>query len=75
MATKPPTREDRDKNLDALQKGMDEWADKEIKRLDNESKFLRSVLNGRGATKAGTKNLAKASAAAVTEIDSFLRQT
>jgi len=72
MATKPPTREDRDKNLDALQKGLDEWADKEIKRLDSESKFLRSVLEGRGATSAGTKNLAKASSATAIEIDAFL---
>ena len=69
----PPTRKERDANLDALQNAADEWADKELTRLENEVKFMRAVLMGRtGSEKAGTESLDSASAILQAEIDEFI---
>lgn len=57
MSTQIPSKESRAANLDSFKKTVDEWAKKETERLENEVKFLRSVLQGRGASDAGTKNL------------------
>lgn len=57
MAKLAPTIDARNSNLDSLQTAVDEWADTEVTRLDNETKFLRAVLQGRGASDIGTKNL------------------
>ena len=73
MALKPPTEFDRNKNLDALQTAVDEWAEKETTRLDNEVIFLKAVLQGRNASNVGTKNLAKTSTLLQSEINDFLR--
>ncbi len=73
MATSPPTKDERDANLDALQTSLDEWADSEKTRLENEVKFMRSVLKGRtGSETAGTLNLASAGDVIVAEIENFL---
>ena len=72
MATKPPDKASRDANLDALKEAVDEWATVALTRLDNEAKFIRSVLDGRGANTAGTKNLEEASALLQADIDAFL---
>jgi len=72
MAILPPTKKARDANLDALQKAVDEWSDKERKRLENEVQFMRKVLKGRGASDAGTKNLDTASKLVQGEISVFL---
>ena len=47
MARKPPSKDERDSNLDALKEAVDEWADKEKTRLENEVFFMRAVLDGR----------------------------
>jgi len=61
MATTPPTKAQRDKNLDDLERLVKDWGKKEQDRLENEVKFMRSVLKGRGSNGVGTKNLAAAS--------------
>jgi len=72
MANSPPTKDERDANLDALKSAVDEWADTETTRLENEVQFMRAVLKGRGAEDAATKNLAAGALKAVGEIDDFL---
>jgi len=57
MATFPPTKDERDANLDALKDAVLEWGEKEAIRLEDETQFLRDVLKGRGASDAGTVNL------------------
>ncbi len=72
MAAQPPTKAERDANLDALKEAVDEWAESERTRLENETFFMRSVLQGRGASNLGTKNLALASTLLQVEINEFL---
>ena len=72
MAAQPPTKAERDANLDKLKIAVDEWAESEKVRLENETFFMRSVLQGRGASDLGTKNLATASRLLQTEINEFL---
>ena len=72
MAKNLPSKEERDANLDALKEAMDEWFEAEKRRLENETKFMRSVLQGRGASDAGTRNLATQSALLQIEIDQFI---
>ena len=72
MAKQPPTTAQRDANLDALQKALDEWATTESARLENEVKFMRAILQGRGASSAGSKNLAATSVLLQTAINDFV---
>jgi hypothetical protein len=72
MATTPPSESKRNENLDALKKAMDEFFEDEKRRLDNETKFMRAVLEGRGASDAGTRNLATQSALLQVEVDEFI---
>jgi len=72
MATKPPTKAERNANLDALKSAVDEYAEDEKRRLENETKFLRAVVQGRGASDAGTANLAEAGKVLQVEIDQFI---
>lgn len=72
MATLPPTRAERDANLDALKIAVENWSRDEIARLDSESKFLKAVLQGRSSSSIGTKNLRQAALNTVSEIDNFL---
>lgn len=72
MAKTPPTTDERDANLDKLTKAMDDWFEDEKRRLDNEAKFMRSVLKGRGVSDAGTRNLDEASALLQSEVDEFI---
>ena len=73
MADPIPTKEKRDENLSKLQSAMKEFADKEIKRLDNETKFMRAVMKGRtGSEKLGTSNLLETAKLVQDEIDQFL---
>jgi hypothetical protein len=72
MSTGVPSKETRDANLDALKRAVDEWAKKESERLENEVRFLRSVLQGRGASEAGTKNLEAISKLVQAEVDDFI---
>lgn len=68
----PPTKEVRDANLDALLRAVTQWSDKEMARLDNETKFLQAILRGRGVTATASKNLAAASSLVNVEINEFL---
>jgi len=73
MARIPPSEKTRNTNLNALQSAVDEWAETEITRLDNETIFLRAVLKGRKASDVGAKNLDQASKLLQSEIAAFLR--
>jgi hypothetical protein len=66
------TEAERNSNLDALKEAVDEWADKEIDRLDKEAKFLRAVQQGRGAEKATALNFVEDVALVQDELDLFI---
>lgn len=67
-----PLKSTRDANLDKLKGAVDDWADKEIKRIQNENKFMQDVLKGRGSGSSATLNLSKATEVAVADIQEFL---
>jgi uridine phosphorylase len=69
MAAK--TKKERDANLDNLKSAVVEWGDKEVIRIEKETKFLRSVLTGRGAEDAAALNLLGANDKLGDEIDNF----
>ena len=58
MASTPPDKATRDLKLQDLANAVNVWGVKEQQRLNHEAKFLRDVLQGRGATSTGTQNLA-----------------
>lgn len=68
----PPSRQARDQNLDTLEQAANDWFDQEEQRLDLESKFLKSVLQARGANESAALNLAGASTVVQDEIAAFL---
>ena len=67
-----PDKATRDANLDVLKSSADEYISSEITRLDNETKFLRAVLAGRGGNAAAALNLQAAATLIQTEVDEFL---
>jgi hypothetical protein len=67
-----PDKYTRDTNLDALKDAVREWVEKEQERLENENKFMREVLDGRGVSDAAARNLSEATAIAAVEISEFL---
>jgi len=71
MADEP--KKNRAERLTQLKSSTVEWADKEIKRLEDEAIFLKSILKGRtGAGRLTNQNVADSSKLVVTEISSFL---
>lgn len=73
MATTLPTKAERDARLDTLKASVKKWAQSEINRLDNETLFLKSVLQGRkGVTEAATLNLSAASDIVELEINDYI---
>lgn len=73
MSKRPPTKSERDANLDKLKSAVKEWGDKEKARLENEVKFMRAVLKGRtGSEKAGTQNLDTLQEILKLEIEDFI---
>lgn len=73
MASRPPTKDARDKNLSDLEKAVSKWGEVVQTRLENEVSFMRSVLEGRtGSKKAGTVTLDSASKLLQEEIDNFI---
>lgn len=63
----------RDKRLDQLKSSASKWADKEIKRLEDEATFLKSILKGRtGAGRLTSQNVDDSSKLVVDEISQFL---
>ena len=72
MAVQVPTQVERDANLQALEQAVAEWAKKEQDRLDNESKFMRAVLQGRGASNVALQNLQAVVTPLQVEINQFV---
>lgn len=73
MATIDSATIERDKRLDELKSSVEEWADKEIKRLEDEEEFLKSILQGRtGAGRLIKQNVSDASKLVVDRISQFL---
>lgn len=73
MAKLPPTKTQRDANLDTLKTAVNTWGEKEKARLENEVKFMRAVLKGRtGSEKAGTQNLNTLQQILELEIEDFI---
>ena len=63
----------RDARLDQLKSATDKWADKEIKQLEDEATFLKSILKGRtGAGRLTSQNVTDSSKLVVDEIAQFL---
>lgn len=73
MPTLEERKAERDARLDELKSATVEWADKEIKRLEDESTFLKSILQGRtGAGRLTNQNVADSSKLLTDEISRFL---
>ena len=73
MSTVEERQAERDARLDQLETSATEWADKEIKRLEDEATFLRSIQKGRtGAGRLANQNVADSSKLVVDEISQFL---
>lgn len=72
MARVPPTKEDRDANLETLRTAVNEYVEQESIRLDNESKFMRAVLDGRAVQKTATVNLREGARLVSSEIEEYL---
>lgn len=77
--SKPPANKEddqtveRNKRLDALKEAVEEWGTKEKKRLEDEVKFLKSVINGRtGAGQLANQGVEDAKALLVDRIGQFL---
>lgn len=63
----------RDQRLTELKTATTKWANKEIKRLQDEATFLKSILKGRtGAGRLTNQNVADSSKLVVDEIAQFL---
>lgn len=66
-------RERRDQLLDDLQAAVDEWGDAEEKRINDEVKFMRSVLKGRtGSERLAAANSAETQAVLAHDVEDFL---
>ena len=64
---------DRDKRLTALEKAVNNWGKGEKKRLEEDVKFLKSVIKGRtGAGKLANQGIADSSDLLVQKIGQFL---
>jgi hypothetical protein len=62
--------------LDELKDALDDWHDQEIKRIDDEVTFAKSVLRGRtGSERLSRSNTAEARVLVVDDINSFLAGT
>jgi hypothetical protein len=66
----------RNRLLDDLKSALDEWHDKEIKRIDDEVTFVKSVLRGRtGSERLSRSNTEQARVLVIDDITSFLTGT
>jgi len=66
------TKAERDANLDKLETATKIWFTKEQTRLDNETKFLKAVQQGRGVGELASDNFESASLGVIDEINAFL---
>lgn len=70
--TLPSTVDERNANLDALKAAADAFFSEEEKRINRETQFLRSVLQGRGQSSVGARNLAQAAELLDNAVSEFL---
>lgn len=62
--------------LDELKDALNDWHDQEIKRIDDEVTFAKSVLRGRtGSERLSRSNTTEARILVVDDINSFLAGT
>lgn len=63
----------RNQLLDELKSALQEWHDKEIKRIDDEVTFVKSVLRGRtGSERLSRSNTEEGRLLVIDDIASFL---
>lgn len=62
----------RNARLDALAAAVKDFAQAEISRIENESKFIRTVLQGRGAESVAITNLLAGVSELEIEISNYL---
>lgn len=76
MPSSQATIDARNQLLDELKAALDEWHDKEIKRIDDEVTFVKSVLRGRtGSERLNRSNTEQARVLVIDDITSFLTGT
>ena len=75
MAATPPLPTVRNQNLQTLLTSVQQWAQQEQQRLDNENLFLQAVMQGRNAPACGVANLSTASALLQASINDFINIT
>ena len=76
MPSSQATVDARNQLLDELKTALDEWHDKEIKRIDDEVTFVKSVLRGRtGSERLTRSNTEQARVLVINDITSFLTGT
>ncbi len=76
MPTSQPATDARNQILDDLKTALDDWHTKEIKRIDDEVTFIKSVLRGRtGSERLARSNTAVAQILVIDDITSFLAGT
>lgn len=76
MPSTQATIDARNRLLDDLKSALDEWHDKEIKRIDDEVTFVKSVLRGRtGSERLSRSNTEQARVLVIDDITSFLTGT
>lgn len=66
-------KERRDALLDELKQAVDDWANAEEQKTNDEIDFMKSVLRGRtGSERLSRSNTAEARLLVIDDIDSFL---
>lgn len=66
----------RNQLLDEVKAALQEWHDKEIKRIDDEVTFVKSVLRGRtGSERLARSNTDEARVLVINDISTFLAGT
>lgn len=76
MTDSQASLEARNALLDELKSALDDWRDQEVKRIDDEVTFAKSVLRGRtGSERLSRSNTTEARILVVDDINSFLAGT
>lgn len=66
----------RNQILDELKQALDDWHEQEIKRIDDEVTFVKSVLRGRtGSERLARSNTEEARILVIDDITTFLAGT
>lgn len=66
----------RNQILDELKEALDDWHEQEIKRIDDEVEFVKSVLRGRtGSERLARSNTEEARILVIDDITTFLAGT